>query len=242
MASGSCNPPESEQILKDPSFIFKCKPFQLWNPDLKKHQRGPRFTAEITLSKPSHSAQLLTRHQRTSAAGTGLEDLTTPDRHQQSGRGPAQHLRYPRSLGIEPPNAPRRLHISSGQGASPHPSPTTLRQARLAAQPRFSALVSRCCVLTWVSCSRRHGRDGTVAAPPSVGGAAATELGEGREEPLQTRHLTAATAPAESKMADAQPPHPRGKDTPRTMGAVSLQTASQGELTNRNPKSTEGPA
>lgn len=128
----------------------------------------------------------------------------------------------------------------------PHPSPTA-RPPRPGCSADFSALVSPSGLLTWVSRSRRHGTDGTVAAPPSVGGAAATELGEGREEPLhRSDTLPPPPLPRNPRWRTPTPPPSCGrrhapKHAPRG-GRGQAAAGLLGKLTSRNTKSTEGRA
>lgn len=98
----------------------------------------------------------------------------------------------------------------------PHPSPTACPPWP-GCSADFSALVSPSRLLTWVSRSRRHGPDGTDAAPPSVGGAAATELREGREEPLhRSDTLPPPPLPRNPRWRMPTPPIQREKTRPET--------------------------
>lgn len=199
-----------------------------------KHQ-CLRSQPRLLAVSQSRFAQLLLGPQGTSA-GRGLKDLGPPKRPRQREGGPPQPLRCP-ARGAEPPDAPHRSPAPPAR-SRPHPSPTA-RTPRPGCPARLSALVSPSGLPTWVRRSRRHGRAGTVAAPPSVGGAAGTGWGrEGGRATAQERHLTAAAATAGPKMADAQPP----PGTRPQHGRGHPGTASWGEPANRDARSTGGRA
>lgn len=173
-----------------------------------KHQ-CLRSQPRLLAVSQSRFAQLLLGPQGTSA-GRGLKDLGPPKRPRQREGGPPQPLRCP-ARGAEPPDAPHRSPAPPAR-SRPHPSPTA-RTPRPGCPARLSALVSPSGLPTWVRRSRRHGRAGTVAAPPSVGGAAGT--GWGREGGRES-HCTGAAPHRRRRHSGTQDggrPAPAG-DTP----------------------------